>query len=48
MSKFPHVTHSQHERNGDIIRCQTDCLAISVSISSRPNHIDSLQLLPST
>jgi len=24
MSKLPHVTHSQHERRVDIIRCQTD------------------------
>ena len=47
MSKLPHVTHSQHERTVDIIRCQTErilainlCLrsAISVSISSRPNQ----------
>jgi len=24
MSKLPHVTHSQHERTVDIIRCQTE------------------------
>jgi len=24
MHKLPHVTHSQHERTVDIIRCQTE------------------------
>jgi len=24
MSKLPHVTHSQHERTVNIIRCQTE------------------------
>ena len=45
MSKLPQVTHSQHERTVEIIRCQTEhigqkpLLTLGVSISSRPIYV---------